>query len=77
MRRVIAVNEAGRRIGFSHHNAKLPDEIIDQIRDLHEDALIGYQRISMIFNVSKSFVQKVCNYERRAQIPKKWKTVTE
>lgn len=31
----------------------------------------------MIFNVSKSFVQKVCNYERRAQIPKKWKTVTE
>lgn len=72
---VIAVNENGYRIGASHHNARIPDDVIDKIRDLHEDQQIGYRRLAKMFNLPRSCVQKICNYERRAQTPDRWKTI--
>jgi hypothetical protein len=75
--RVIAVNENGYRIGASHHNARIPDSVIDQIRDLHEEQEIGYRRLAKMFNLPRSCVQKICNYERRAQTPDRWKTIRE
>lgn len=70
---IIALNEAGYRIGPSHHNARIPQEIVDRMRDLHEDEGYGYRRLARLFNLSRSVVQKICNYERRAQTPDKWK----
>jgi DNA invertase Pin-like site-specific DNA recombinase len=75
--RVIALNENGYRIGASHHNARIPDSVIDQIRDLHEDQAVGYRRLAKMFNLPRSCVQKICNYERRAQTPDRWKTIRE
>lgn len=72
---VIAVNENGYRIGASHHNARIPDDVIDRIRDLHEEQEIGYRRLAKMFNLSRSCIQKICNYERRAQTPDRWKTI--
>ena len=72
---IIAVNEQGYRIGSSHHNATISDEIVDKMRDLHEDDLIGYRRLAKMFNLPRSVVQKICNYERRAQTPNRWKKV--
>lgn len=75
--KVIAVNENGYRIGSSHHNATIPDEIIDKIRDLHEDENIGYRRLAKMFNLSRSVIQKICKYDRRAQTPDRWKTIRD
>ena len=74
---IVAVNEHGHRIGSSHHNARISDEIVDQLRDLHEDHLIGYRRLAKMFGLPRSVVQKICNYERRAQTPDRWKKVVK
>lgn len=71
----VQINERGYRIGISHHNATVPDQVVDKIRDMHEDELIGYRKLSKIFNLSRSYIQKICNYERRAQTTYSWKTV--
>lgn len=74
---VVAVNAQGYRIGSSHHNAKIPDEIIDQIRDLHEEGKLSYGKLAVLFNIHKSVIAKICTYERRAQTPDRWKTIRE
>ena len=68
---VIALNESGRRIGETHHNAWISDEIVDRIRDRHEDGL-GYVALAREFNLSKNTVRKICTYERRAQTPARY-----
>lgn len=75
MSKLVPVNEGGYRIGEGHPRAKLSDEQIDQIRELHEDDSKSYGYISMRFNVSKVFVQMVCTYRRRAQTPDRFKRV--
>lgn len=72
---IIALNEQGYRIGISHHNARIPQEVVDQIRDLREDDGKTYEELGRMFGLSKSVVQKICNYERRAQTPDRWKRV--
>lgn len=72
---IIALNEQGYRIGVTHHNARIPQEIVDRMRDLHEDESIGYRRLAKMFGLSRSVVQKICTYERRAQTPDRWKRV--
>jgi DNA invertase Pin-like site-specific DNA recombinase len=72
---IVAVNELGYRIGTSHHNCTVSDEIIDKIRDLHEDDGMSYRKIAKLLGLSKNFVAKVCRYERRAQTPDRWKRV--
>jgi len=74
-RLILSLNEYGYRIGMSHHNAKISDEMVDQIRSLHEEGGIGYRRIAKMFKLTKSSVQKICNYERRAQTPMGYKTI--
>jgi len=73
--RVIALNERGFRIGATHHNATIPDEIIQRIRYLHEEEGIGYRRLSKMFDIRRDTVVKICRYERRGQVPHTWKRV--
>ena len=68
----VAVNERGNRIGFSHHNARIPDEVVNRIRDLHERDGIGYRRLAAMFRLNLSTVKKLARYERRGQIPARW-----
>ena len=75
LRVMVAVNEQGRRIGETHHNALLSDALVDQIRDRHEDDKIGYRKIAREFGVSRTTVIKICTYQRRAQTADRYKTI--
>jgi DNA invertase Pin-like site-specific DNA recombinase len=72
---VVAVNERGRRIGETHHNAVVSDVLVDQIRERHEDDGLGYRRIAQELHVALTTVRKICTYQRRAQTPERWKTI--
>lgn len=72
---VIALNERGYRIGETHHNSKVSDEIVSKIRDLHEYHRIGYRRLARMFNLKRAFIQKVCKYAIRAQVPARYSRV--
>lgn len=75
MRKVVAVNETGKRVGEDHHHAKLSNEQVDRIRDLHEDHDLTYTQLATMFGVSKSTIASICQYRRRAQTPFGWKTL--
>lgn len=72
---LVAVNEYGRRIGETHHNAIISDATVDLIRERHEDHRCGYVEISREFDIALTTVRKICTYERRAQTPERWKTL--
>lgn len=63
----VAVNENGRRIGDSHHNSKISNKTVDEIRDAHEDLGLSYDKLAKLFNLNKSHIQKICEYSCRAQ----------
>ena len=73
--KLAAYGENGRRVGESHHNATIPDEVVAAIRDLHEEQRIGYRRLARMFLLHVETVKKLCRYQRRAQVPKGWKRV--
>ena len=66
---IVCVYEHGRRIGESHHRAKLSDADVDLVRELREAHGISYEEIAKKFAVSKSEVAEICRYEIRAQAP--------
>jgi hypothetical protein len=74
LRVVVAVNERGRRIGETHHNAHISQALVDEMRARHEEGGLGYRKISRELNVPLTTVRKICTYERRAQTPERWKT---
>lgn len=69
MRKSVAINESGYAVGEDHHNAKLTNEQIDRIRDLHEDYGLSYRQLAAMYGVSKSSIADICQYRRRAQTP--------
>lgn len=73
--RYVALNELGYRIGASHHNCTIPDDVVSHIRDLHEYEGVGYRRLAKIFSISRGAVQKICKYRLRAQSVHEWRRV--
>lgn len=71
--RMIAVNEFGKRIGEDHQHARLTNEQVDRIRDLHEEHNLTYDQLAAMYCVSKSTIAGYCQYRRRAQTPFGWK----
>lgn len=63
------MNDRGRRVGASHPKAKLTQEQVNRIRDLHEDERLGYRRIARMFGLHRSTVVQICSYTR-------WQTPT-
>lgn len=72
---LVAVNEFGRRIGETHHNAHISNDVVDRIRERHEDHGRGYLEISHEFDIALTTVRKICTYERRAQTPQRFKVL--
>lgn len=70
---ILAFNDQGRRIGETHHNARIPDATVDLIRELHEDHGYRFLDIADGLELSFSTVAKICNYARRADTPSRWK----
>lgn len=73
--RLIATNDRGYRIGESHPNAKITDKEVEEIRDLHEFASMGYTEIARNYGVKKSIIAEICRYEKRVQTVFDWKKV--
>ena len=71
---IVGVNEYGRRVGESHPSSKLTDSDIDLICQLHDEGM-GYQKIAIKFEVSKSAVRDWVTCRRRAQYPSRFKRV--
>lgn len=74
-RKLVAYNELGFRIGETHPRSTISDELVETVREYHEDRGWSYERISRRFKLSYPTVAKLCRYERRAQVPDKWKRV--
>ena len=60
MRKDVAVNERGRRIGEDHPRATLSNDAVDLIRELHEDEGRSYRYIAI--KMKKSLhILLICN----------------
>lgn len=69
------MNEKGYRVGESHQLAKLSNNDVDLIRQLHP--ALSYREIAQKFDVHKSTIQKIISCESRGQFADNWKTITE
>ena len=67
MRKLVALNENGRRIGENHPRAKLLDSEVDQVLVL-VDAGFSYSQVAAKMDVSKSCVQHIVDGSRRCQV---------
>lgn len=68
----VQIGEYGRRVGESHGRAKLTDHEIDLMRQLKEEGMSA-KEIAEKFEVSKRYVYKLVNFERRASIVSEWR----
>jgi len=80
-KRLIGVNENGRRVGEHHHRSEFTDDEIELIRQLRElrnpDGTHQWtlKAIADAFETSKGFVHDLCSMRRRNQFVVKFKTV--
>lgn len=73
-RPMVALNEHGRRIGETHHRAKLSDALVNHLRDLHEHQGLGWRKLAALFTeLSPITIKKLIAYERRAQSASSWR----
>lgn len=73
--RYVAINDRGLRIGKYHQRCKHTDELVDRIRDMHEEQGLGYRKIAFMLEISRHTVRDICRYTVRAQTYEKWKAV--
>ena len=72
--RTIAVNELGRRVGESHHNARLTNHEVELLLALHLEGW-GYRRLAAKFEVSKRHVRDIIKGKRRCSVACAWRVV--
>jgi predicted DNA-binding protein (UPF0251 family) len=66
MKKLLSINELGRRIGESHPGAKLTDAEVELVHQLREDGL-SLQAIAEKMDVSKGCIWKIVQGHRRGQ----------
>jgi len=72
MKKRISFGVAGPKntpVGEAHPKALVSDELVDFIRDLHEEGFLGYGAIARAFKLPKHYVRDVCTFRRRAATP--------
>ena len=65
---LVGVNHRGFPVGQYHHRARLTDEQVDMIRTMAEEHGRSRRWISMKLRIPYKTIEKICRYERRAQI---------
>lgn len=70
----VGCNDAGRRVGQSHHNAVLTDHEVELLLQLHEQGW-GAKRIAKVMDVGRSTVRDIVSGRRRAQTPVMWRPI--
>lgn len=71
MKRRVALNENGLRIGQTHPLAILSDAEVDLVFELIE-AGFSYSQVAEKMGVSKSCIGHIASGRRRCQTPVKW-----
>lgn len=72
--RTVGVNDIGRRVGDSHHNAKMTDGDVELLLAMHNEGW-GYRRLAAKFEISKRHVRDIVNGKRRGQVATDWRKV--
>ncbi len=68
-------------IGEDHHNAKLTDAQVEEIRELYETGVYGYRRLAKMckeqwgVEVSRMTIRDIVTFRRRGCTPDNYKTV--
>ena len=81
VRKIVALNERGARIGEDHPRAKLTNHEVDLIRALGEERdasgrrLFGRVKLAAKFEVSRWTIQSILDGESRCQLPMQYKTL--
>ncbi len=73
-KRLVGVNENGRRVGQDHPGAVLTDRDVDLVFELREQGL-GYRRIAKKIEVSVTAIKKIIKGKMRAQRAARFKVV--
>ena len=73
----MGVDAAGRRVGETHHNARLSDEVVRQLRDAHEYDGVGPGKLARLFEVPLDTVKKIIYYQRRVGVVARWRVIEE
>lgn len=71
---MVGVNEKNRRVGDSHHNARLTDHEVDLIFELYGQGY-GYRKLAAKFEISKRHVRDILSGRRRGQVASAWRVV--
>ena len=71
---LVQIGEYGKRVGETHGRAKLSDHEIDLVRQLKEEGMPAAE-IASKMEISKRYVYKVVNFERRASIVAQYRRV--
>jgi len=69
------IDEKGNVLGEAHHRAKLTDADVNLIRDIYEEGLESLAALAHVFGVSKSTIQDIVTFRRRAATPVEYRTV--
>ena len=73
--KLVAVNEAGLRIGADHPRARITQEQVDEMCDLHEDEGVTAAELSRRYGLCYTHVRKILTDQIWAQTPAGWKRV--
>lgn len=72
MRKLVAVNGRGQRIGESHPRATVPQATVDAIIDYAEIDHLTCVEIARKLGLNKSYVSRVLRGTLRCQLPEMW-----
>ncbi len=70
----VHIGEYGKRVGETHGRAKLSDHEIDLVRQLKEEGMPAPE-IAEKMEISKRYVYKLVNFERRASVVAEFRRV--
>jgi len=73
----VSINEEGRRIGESHHNAKYPDTLVQMVQYLYDSEMYGYKTLAKHLGINVSTVRSWCCGASRCQTAIRTKRVRE
>lgn len=65
MSRAVRRSATGHRMGEHHPRARVPDEDVALIRELHEQHGLSYDCLAEKFELPKSTVRDYCTYRTR------------
>lgn len=74
MKKLVAVNEHGYRVGQDHHNARYTDGEVAMVLTLRDEGK-SYGEIARLVEMPKSTVRNFCKAYRRCQCFSTWKAV--